>query len=276
MGNPNLDISIRGNRSIVRVLDNEIKSVSESTIMTRDLFESISRLSAPSISQKKTWFNVLGDDYTALRYLAEYPDIIDVLVERTPARVPFRARLWVGNHSLDEFWSQEQIELLGIKVFDNSNKGIEIDTLIDVPYMVMAMSFRRNEEGFYQHIDSSPFFANDSINSCDSKLYGVKFPNIHYNGAFNGICWGTAIDDMHSIDLSGIVQFPGMFFDAIFNLDLCNLDWYANVLPKIARHKDELFRPFCDSNDDNSLDSALRIHQTSVENVLSHLIGRRR
>lgn len=242
--NMNIDISIRGPRSLIRTLDPDLKAVHESGISTSDLFESISNLVTPDIGRKTTWFNIAGSNYSAIKYMADFPNDIMVLVESTPGRIPFRSTLSLRQETMDR-WPADVKKKLGVVSKPvGGSFNVDIDTKIDIPYMILAAVLKRCDNDEYRLRSGAPVFADNAIVSDTSEIYTARFPNLHYGSVYSEICWGTTFSESNRFTLPGVVQLPRMFLESFFNDHLCDIAWYLEALPLLARNEDEPFAPF--------------------------------
>lgn len=241
-----VDISIRGPQSSVKTVDAN-GMVSTATMMTRDIFESISQLSMAALSRRSMWFSALGKDYCMIRYFSEFPKATHVFNEATPCRMPFNGRCVINKSTWDS-WNDNMKKLLGCRVIESSSSAVSLHftTLIDVPYVFMAHRLLMSSDSSYSINYSQIGFMDSSITNEDSEVFYINFPNVSYHpeSGLSRICWGTSLQSFGKVDLGATVHLPNLFFNANFNKDLCSNAFYEYGLPLIAVSPDMPFKPF--------------------------------
>jgi hypothetical protein len=212
--------------------------------MTQDVFETLSKITLPATKRRALWLPVQGNDYTSIRLINEYSDALHVIVESTPCRRPFKAKLSTECERSFQRMPKPMLDMLG---YSREGGKIILDTFVDLPYMQMYHRLVRGDrDGGYQIAHSCLSISPTPIQNEESDIWSISMPNLFHNQqplAFANygmphVCWGTALESFGHIGIEGTLQLSSLFFDAYFNKDLIDYNWFFHLLPLIANRVD--------------------------------------
>ena len=226
---PKIDISIDGNRAIVKTKDPGTGAIVERTLYTKDLFDSMAQLIESTKERSGPVFGTYGTDYSAVRYWEETRSGYLIMVcEASPSIRPFSM---VNLRGYRENYGNDG----PIKIKANGT----IFTKIHWPYTVMITTFQKSggnwvtREGYIAWSDAP------ITDVANHKVYSFALPNTY--GSRNGdsskppyrICWGGVEEFRKCSDLNVASLIP-LFYGSDFNHDLVDGGWINQVLPHLS------------------------------------------
>lgn len=226
---PIIDISIEGNRSVVRTTHKASKAVVTRTLYTRDLFDSMAQLIENAKERSGPVFNTYGSDYSAVRYWEETRSgYLIVVCEASPS-----VRAFNMNNLRDYRESEGNRGPIKIKADGTLN------TKIHWPYTIMITTFQKSGGNWVTREGYIGWSDNPITDVNNTKVYGFALPNTY--GSRSGdsnhppysICWG-GVNAFRTCSDINVAQLIPIFYSSDFNMDLVDSGWCRDVLPSLS------------------------------------------